>query len=312
MILLILLAVTALFLLIGTGLHMSYFQRKKAKIHQYGQMVEVFDGQMHLYRIGQGDTTIVLLPGLGVSLPSADFGPLMRSLSEHYTVVCLEYFGVGFSTQTNRKRTCENYVEEIRAALLKSGLDGPYVLMPHSVSSLFSEFYATKHPDEIKAIISLDGTSSAYIGDDMPIFVKSILGIAKFQQFTGLTSLLAPLSVKRAEIYDYGYRKKELDDLITFAGFSMNDNVLEQMCNVTEFVKDTNKKSYPLGIPYFKIISQQTYYSKNSQIKISPEEYQQQHLLRVGAESNFKILKGNHFIYQNNAEAIKNVTIDFL
>lgn len=40
-----------------------------------------------------------------------------RKLSEKYTVVCVGYFGVGFSSETAKPRTCENYVEETRAAL---------------------------------------------------------------------------------------------------------------------------------------------------------------------------------------------------
>jgi len=102
-------------------------------------MVPVYDGQMHVYKMGSGKETIILLPGMGIALPSADFGPLMRQLSEKYTVVCVEYFGVGFSSQTQRTRTCENYVEEIRTALKSSGIKAPYILMPHSISSVYSE-----------------------------------------------------------------------------------------------------------------------------------------------------------------------------
>jgi pimeloyl-ACP methyl ester carboxylesterase len=64
---------------------------------------------MHVYALGDGGKTIVLLPGFGVSLPSADFGPLMRELSKEYTVVCVEYFGIGFSDRTDTPRTNENY-----------------------------------------------------------------------------------------------------------------------------------------------------------------------------------------------------------
>jgi len=104
--------------------------------------VDVYDGQMHVYSMGNGEKTIVLFPGMGIGLPSADFGPLMRKLSEKYTVVTVEYFGVGFSSETSKPRTSENYVDEIRIALNQAGFEAPYVLMPHSISSVYSEYYA--------------------------------------------------------------------------------------------------------------------------------------------------------------------------
>ncbi|MDD3279851.1 MAG: alpha/beta hydrolase [Lachnospiraceae bacterium] len=258
--------------------------------------------------MGNKDKTIVLLPGLGVGLPCADFSPLMRSLGEEYTVVCVEYFGVGFSTLTDRERTCENYVEEIRTALSNAGFEAPYIFMPHSISSVYCEYYASLYPDEVHAIISLDGTSTAYIGEDMPSFVKSLLGVAKAQQAIGLTSVLAPLTANKTELLSYGYTEKEIDDMIAFAGFSINDNVLDQMRNTAEYVKTANGKPYSTNVPYYKIISKQTYETKNNQIKLSPEVYQQEHLQRVGATDNYVVLEGTHFIYLNNAEKIRDIT----
>jgi pimeloyl-ACP methyl ester carboxylesterase len=222
-------AVITVCMLVGTILHATYFENKKEEIKPYGQMVDVYDGQMHVYKMGSGQETIILLPGMGIGLPSADFGPLMRRLSEKYTVVSIEYFGVGFSSQTQRARTSENYVDEIRTALKSAGVEAPYILMPHSISSVYSEYYASKYPDEVQAIISLDGTSTAYIGDDMPGFVRSLLGVAKFQQAIGFTSIMAPIATNKDNLLSIGYTEKEISDLIYYAGFSVNDNQLSRL-----------------------------------------------------------------------------------
>jgi len=107
--------------------------------------VEVNEQKMHVYSMGNGEKTVVLLPGFGVSLPSADFGPLMRELSKEYTAVCIEYFGIGFSDRTDAPRTSENYTKEIRTALSLAGFKPPYVLMPHSASGIYNEYYAAKN-----------------------------------------------------------------------------------------------------------------------------------------------------------------------
>jgi len=308
----IIVAVIAVLMIIGAILHATYFNGKLEQIKPYGKIVNVDDGQMHVYSMGNGEKTIVLLPGMGVSLPSAEFAPLMRKLSEKYTVVCVEYFGVGFSSETAKPRTCENYVEETRIALGQAGFKAPYVLMPHSISSIYSEYYAAMYPDEVEAVISLDGTSTAYLGDEMPAFVKSLLKLAKFQQGIGFTSLLAPLTVNKANLHLNGYTEKEISDMITFVGFTINNNFLEQMGNMSGFIKQTMNLPFPESIPYFKVISKQTYETPNKQLKITPQEYQHKHLERIGEHAKYEILNGNHFIYLNNVDRIAEITDDLL
>lgn len=310
----IVVAVIAVFMLMGTILHATYFKRKLEQIKPYGQLVDVDGGQIHVYSMGSGKKTIVLLPGMGVSLPSADFAPLIRKLSEKYTVVCIEYFGVGFSSGTSKLRTCENYVEEIRTALNQTGYKAPYVLMPHSISSVYSEYYAAKYPKEVEAIVSLDGTTTAYY-DEMPAIVKSILPIAKIQQSIGTTSLIAPLAINKKNMLSHGYTEKEISDMITFAGFSMNNTALEQVSNSAEFIKQTMDLPFPESIPYFKVISKQTYETPNAQLKkakMTPQEYHHKHLERIGKHAKYEILDGTHFIYLNNVDRIAEIADDLL
>lgn len=304
-------AFIAVFMIVGAILHATYFKEKREQIKPYGQLVNVDDGKMHIYSMGSGDKTIVLLPGMGVGLPSAEFSPLMRKLSEKYTVVCVEYFGVGFSSGTSKPRTCENYVEETRAALNQAGFKAPYVLMPHSISSVYSEYYAAKHPDEVEAVISLDGTSTA-INEEMPAYIKSILPIAKFQQAVGTTSILSPLTVNKKYLLSNGYTEKEINDMIIFSGFSINDTVLAQMANTAEFIKQTIHLPFPESITYFKVISKKTYETPNNQIKMTPQEYQRQHLERIGKHARYEILDGTHFIYINNVGRISEIADELL
>jgi pimeloyl-ACP methyl ester carboxylesterase len=312
MILKVIVAVILILAVIGAILHNTYLKGKLAAIKPYGQLVAVDDGQMHIYSMGNGEKTIVLLPGMGVSLPSAEFSPLMLKLSGTYTVVCVEYFGAGFSSVTSKPRTCENYVQETRSALSCAGFNAPYVLMPHSISSIYSEYYAAKYPEEVEAVISLDGTSTAFYGGEMPAFIKSLLSIAKFQQAIGTTSVLAHLITNKRYLLSNGYTEKEIKDMITFAGFSVNDTVLNQMENVPAFVKQTMDLTFPKFIPYFKVISRKTYETPNKQIKMTPQEYQHKHLERIGEHAKYEILEGNHFIYANNSERISEIADSLL
>lgn len=291
----------------GGILHNTYFKGKFDQLKPYGKLVDVEDGKMHVYSMGNGEETVVLLPGMGVGLPTADFAPLMRKLSEKYTVVAIEYFGVGFSSDTSRPRTSGNYVEEIRGALHQAGFEPPYVLMPHSISNVFGEYYASKHPDEVKAVISLDGTSTAFYAE-MPSFVKSILPVVKLQQATGMISVLAPLTTNKKKLVSNGYTEKEISDMVTFAGFSINDTLIEQIGGTAEFVRQAMELPFPESVPYFKVISRTTYETPNKQLKMTPQTYQQQHLERIGGHAEYEVLAGNHFIYANNVDRIAEIT----
>ena len=303
----ILAAIAVVFMLTGTILQATLFKNRIERIEPYGQIVSVSDGTMHLRSIGDGVQTVVLLPGMGVGLPSADMAPLMRKLGEKYTAVIVEYFGTGFSSTTSIPRSSGQYVEEIRSALAAADFKPPYVLMAHSISSVFAEHYAAEYPEEVKAVISLDGTSTAHY-EKTPSIVKVVLPVVKFQQTVGTLSILAVLTTNKKNLLTKGYTKQEIEDMITFAGFSMNDTLLQQIAESGEFIGQTLALPYPASVPYFKVISKKTYETPNKQLHMTPQEYQTKHLERIGPQVKFEILEGSHFIYQNNATRIVQIT----
>ena len=61
--------------------------------------------------------------------------------------------------------------------------------MPHSISSLYCEYYASCYPDEVKAIISLDGSSSAY-NEAMPNVLKMVIPKKKWTTILSIKDLL--------------------------------------------------------------------------------------------------------------------------
>jgi len=117
---------------------------------------------------------------------------------------------------------------------------------------------------------------------------------------------------KKKNLLSNGYTEKEINDMLTFAGFSINDTLLEQILNSAEFIKQTIDFPFPSSVPYFKIISKQTYETPNKQLKITPQEYQHKHLERIGGHAKYEILDGTHFIYINNVDRITEITNDLL
>lgn len=291
----IIVGIIVLLNIIGFAINKVFFANELKAVRPYGQMHEINGRNMHVYSIGDSEKTIVLLPGFGVSLPSADFGPLMRELSKEYTVVCIEYFGMGFSDQTDIPRTNENFTEEIRTALSLSGFKPPYVFMSHSASGVYCEYYVAKYPDEVLAIIMLDTTSTAIKGTEKNV-PKFVYGIGKLQQACGFTRIsfgLMPPSQKA----ENGYTEKEIRDYRLFAYHVLNDTIIDQSYRLLENIKQVKAIPFPQEIPVLKLISSQT------EKKVGAE-YQRDHLNRLGAKVESIIIEGSHFIYQTNVNDI--------
>lgn len=287
--------------IIGFAINKIFFSNELEAVSPYGQIVEVNEQKMHVYSMGDGEKTIVLLPGFGVSLPSADFGPLMRELSKEYTVVCIEYFGIGFSGQADTPRTNENYTEEIRTALSLAGFKAPYVLMPHSASGVYSEYYAAKYPDEVSAIIMLDTTSTGKIVTGNP--PKFLYTIGKMQQASGLTRING--LIHPSQKVENGYTEKEISDYKLFTYHVLNDTIINQSYSMLDNINGVNAIAFPQEIPVLKLISSQT------EKKIGAE-YQTNHLNRLGAKAESKIIDCSHFIYQTNVTDICDAASTFL
>lgn len=68
---------------------------------------------MNVFIQGEGEETVVLLPGYGTAAPALDFQLLVDELSPFYKVVVIEPFGYGLSALTEKK-------EALRILLVKS------------------------------------------------------------------------------------------------------------------------------------------------------------------------------------------------
>ncbi|GGD94913.1 alpha/beta hydrolase [Paenibacillus nasutitermitis] len=130
---------------------------EQKRMEQYGQHVSVDGKQMNVSIQGQGEETVVILPGFGTAAPALDFKPLIAELSPNYKVVVIEPFGYGLSDQTEKERSTANIVSEIHEALQSLHINR-YILMGHSISGLYSLSYVNHYPNEVRAFIGLDSS----------------------------------------------------------------------------------------------------------------------------------------------------------
>lgn len=278
-------------------------EKKENKI---GQTIKVDGKKMQAYVTGSGEKTIVLLSGLGTASPIADFMPLAERLSADYKVVILEYFGYGFSDTTKKERSNENFVNEIRTALKELEIPGPYILMPHSISGIYSMYYAEHYPNEVEAIIGID--------ESVPNQTK----INKNADMSPSLELLNTLGILR----DLSYLSPSADDGMNKNNYysaeqvklkkmatvwnNANISVINEMNMVNTNTKDLYDVKYPKDLPVLLFLSKDTVDTENEWLPLHEE------VISNAAVQKIEILSGGHYLHWENADTIAEMTKEFI
>lgn len=196
---LIIVVIIILFLTISIIRHKICYSKEKNLLTPLGTMVEVNGHNMSIYVEGEGDKTIVFLSGGGTCSPILDFKSLYSLLSDDYRIVVVEKFGYGFSDVVDEKRDIKTILSETRTALDKAGIEGPYILCPHSMSGIEALYWAQQYPNEIEAIIGLDMAVPEYY-DEMKISLP-VLKLGQYGAALGITRWIPSLAESDAIKY---------------------------------------------------------------------------------------------------------------
>ena len=281
--------------LIWVGFHHTMTAYEQKKYPPSGQLVEVDGKNMHVYTKGDGENTIVLLSGLGTAAPVLDFEPLIKEMAKNNKVVVVENFGYGWSDLTNKERTVENIVEEIRTALKESNIEGPYILMPHSISALYSMYYANKYPEEVKAVIGIEPTSPkqfdyhGYPAPTHPTYMSYVAptGIARLVLYMTPDDFL-PL----AEIGTYTEDNlKTTKAISSWKGY--NKSVVNETNEIKNNIDKTVDLTFPPDMPVLFFTRKE--YKLNEDVKSNIPLYQT--LLSNSSSSKIVTLEGHHYLH---------------
>ncbi|MCR5640134.1 MAG: alpha/beta hydrolase [Lachnospiraceae bacterium] len=186
-----------------------------------GEMVDMDGQQMCVYHAGSGEQTLVFLAGSGTASPILDFKPLCTRLQDAYQVVVIERFGYGFSDVVETERPFDTILRQDRQALEKVGIQGPYILCPHSMSALEAILWAQCYPEEIEAIVGLDmALPKSYEGFDWE-HVKTMQQLAVVARKLGLvrfyyrdSTLSSELTEEEKQLYRAIACKKAVNPVI--------------------------------------------------------------------------------------------------
>lgn len=118
-----------------------------------------------------GKHTIVGMAGNGMGDYPVAARQMTACLEEDNLVVFVDRAGYGFSDDTENEMTLKYIVEDYRKALKSAGIDAPYILMPHSIAGAYANYWVSNYPDEIEAVVFIDGSQlSENAFEDSPTY----------------------------------------------------------------------------------------------------------------------------------------------
>jgi pimeloyl-ACP methyl ester carboxylesterase len=172
-----------------------------------GQLVDVGGYKMHINCMGQGSPTIILAAG------TADFSTtwayVQPEIAKLTRVCSYDRTGLGWSEPSPLPLTVKTTVDELHTLLVNARVQGPYVLVGHSLGGMHMRAYAHNYPDEVVGLVQLDSLHEDQAILD-PVFTKvNQVGVEPFRMLALLNSTgmmaLAPQSIPNQGLPDDAY-----------------------------------------------------------------------------------------------------------
>jgi pimeloyl-ACP methyl ester carboxylesterase len=107
--------------------------------------------------MGEGSPTVIFESGLGTPLNNWD--RVQTSISDRYKTVSYDRKGIGESPATDEPRTIENLVKDLNTLITQNDIDGPIVLVGHSLGGHIIRKYQESFPAQVAGLFLIDPTN---------------------------------------------------------------------------------------------------------------------------------------------------------
>ncbi len=291
----------------------NFFCRKaeQSKIEAaYGNIVEV-DGHSMVVDIKGEDneTTIILLPGWGSASPVLEFLPLAEELSEDFRVTTIEPFGYGLSDRVGTEREISAIVEELHECTQKLGCD-QYYLMAHSLSGLYSLYWANAYPQEVRGFIGIDPSVPKQSDEEpFPISVVSLNKLSAYFQkavnVLGITRLCSVVHPENALYADtsYSYSERELEVFrILSMDFAYSKDIMNEIGHMEDNLESVRDMKFPETVPVLQFVS-----GDNCELMETWETLHREVITETGRSEVLRLEGGHYLHFERKQELVEKV-----
>lgn len=171
-------------------------QLDKRKCPPPGQLVDVDRHRLHLQMMGadRGGPTVVLEAALGSI--SSEWAWVQPEISRFARVISYDRAGLGWSEPGPRPRDARRIAVELRTALRNAEIEGPYVLVGHSLGCLFTRVFADLFPEDVAGMVLVDASHPEQwvrlpSGPGMQRTIKSLVAVGPILARLGVLRLMS-------------------------------------------------------------------------------------------------------------------------
>jgi pimeloyl-ACP methyl ester carboxylesterase len=127
------------------------------------EMVDVGDYRLHCRVFGKGSPVILLMSGF--MAPQTYWDNIVPALADRTTVVTYDRAGYYKSELGKDPCTGQQSIIELKTALDKLDVQGPYVVVGHSYGVKLAKLFAAAYPGHIQSVVLIDGMHESWIDD---------------------------------------------------------------------------------------------------------------------------------------------------
>ncbi|MRS03544.1 alpha/beta hydrolase [bacterium] len=152
-----------------------------------GKLIDVGGYKMYLNCKGSGNPTVVMEAGFN---DVSDTWALVQPEVAKITRTCVyDRAGLGLSEPGPEPRDSYLIINELKTLLEKADINGPYVLVGHSLGGMYMRLFIDQYPDEVVGLVLVD---SAHIDDSQrSASVLPTVGPNESENLTSLREWLA-------------------------------------------------------------------------------------------------------------------------
>jgi len=120
------------------------------------EQVAIENRSLAVIRMGEGNPTVVLEAGLGFD--ATIWSNIQPEIATFCEVCAYSRAGIGDSPSATGKRDIQNIVNDLETLLENDSMEGPFILVGHSIGGLIINMYAYQHPQQVAGLVFVDSS----------------------------------------------------------------------------------------------------------------------------------------------------------
>ena len=131
------------------------------------QAVNIGTHTLQAHTMGEGSATVVI--DVGIAGRTEEWHPVQRLLADEALVILYDRAGYGGSQAGPLPRDSSREADELKALLEALSVEGPLVLVGHSLGALNAQVFADQYPGEVSGLVLIDPPPLGWLlGDRFP------------------------------------------------------------------------------------------------------------------------------------------------